>query len=175
MTRSLLTSVNCGRRGRRRVSVVPTLVTLLIVAAVVASASASIAAGRDGAAHAARALKGTATAHLSLVEPNGSELTESGKVSGALTGTMRAVIHTGAVFAGSFAIHTHAGSIRGYGTAKPSAESRGTRYESFRGTLVIKGGSGRYIHARGTAGLYGVYDRRYESLVVETTVGTLTY
>jgi hypothetical protein len=88
---------------------------------------------------------------------------------------MRADLHTGAVFTGSFTIHTHAGLITGNGTAKPSEESRGTRYESFHGTLVVRGGSGRYAHARGTAGLYGVFDRRYDSMLVQTTVGTLTY
>jgi len=151
------------------------LATLLIAGAVAVSTAGSSAAERDSAARAARALEGTATAHLSLLEANGSELIESGKVSGALSGRMRADLHTGAVFAGSFTISTHAGSIRGRGTARPSEESRGTRYESFRGTLVVKGGTGRYAHAHGTAGLYGVFDSRKETLIVQTTVGTLTY
>jgi hypothetical protein len=48
------------------------------------------------------------------------------------------------------------------------------RYESFRGSLTVTGGSGRYAHARGRAGLYGVYDRKTGNLTVQTT-GRLTY
>ncbi len=77
----------------------------------------------------------------------------------------------GATFTGSFTIYTRGGTITGHGTATPHGSGI---YESFAGTLVVSGGSGRYTHARGRAGLYGTFDRDSYGLVVQTT-GTLLY
>jgi hypothetical protein len=111
---------------------------------------ASVATARA----AARTLNGTATAHLSLVHIDGSELIERGPV-----------------FTGTFTIDTHAGSITGHGTATP----RGTgRYQSFSGTFLATSGTSRYAHVRGRGGLYGTYDRRSDEVVIQIT-GTLSY
>jgi hypothetical protein len=77
----------------------------------------------------------------------------------------------GATFTGSFTIYTHGGSIRGHGSANPHGSGV---YESFAGSLVATGGTGRYTHAHGRAGLYGTFNRNNYALLVQTT-GTLLY
>jgi hypothetical protein len=149
----------------------PVVALAILLAGAVAMSTAASAARRQPAARAARSLNGTATAHLHLVHPNGTQLYEEGPVSGALPGSMRAVVHTGNVLTGSFTIHTHGGSINGSGRATPHGQGR---YQSFSGTITITGGTGRYGHAHGHAGLYGTFDRRTYALVIQTT-GRFSY
>jgi hypothetical protein len=172
MIRSSGTSAKYGRRPRSLARALAALAIPMAAGAVLMSTAEPAAAGRQPAAHAARTLHGTATAHLHLVEAEGSQLTEEGPVSGALTGSARGDLHTGAVFTASFTIHTSAGSITGYGTAAPHGLGR---YQSFSGSFRASSGSGRYAHISGRAGLYGVFDRRSESVVIQTTDGTLSY
>jgi hypothetical protein len=122
-------------------------------------------------AHAARALKASDTAHLRYLSASGSLLLEEGQTTGTLPGRMRAHVNVGATFSGSFTIYTSYGSITGRGSAIPHGS--GT-YESFAGTLSVSGGSGRYAHAHGRAGLYGTFDRDDYAFVVQTN-GTLVY
>ncbi len=149
---------------------VATLAILAIGSAAFIGAAGSSAA-RNQAAHAARSLNGTATAHLHLIKANGSQLYEEGPVTGALPGSMRAVLTTGTVFAGSFTIRTTGGSIEGHGRAT----THGTgRYQSFNGSITVNGGTGRYSHAHGHTELSGTFDRRTYAMVIHTT-GTLSY
>jgi hypothetical protein len=149
-----------------------TALTVFIAAgAVLPSAGASVAMGREQVAHAAATIDGTATSHLHLVTAEGSRLTEEGTVAGALVGSIRAELKTGAIFTASFTIHTHDGSITGHGQANPHGSGR---YQSFRGSFLATNGSGRYAHVSGHAGLYGVFDRRTYSVVIQTT-GMFTY
>jgi hypothetical protein len=122
-------------------------------------------------AHTARSLNGTATASLHLVATEGSKLYEEGPVTGALPGTMKATFTTGTVFTGSFTIHTHGSTIKGQGKAIPHGSGR---YQSFRGSITITGGSGLYRRAHGHTGLYGTFDRRTFGLVIQTK-GILSY
>ncbi len=122
-------------------------------------------------AHAARTLNGEATARMHLVKAEGSQLLEEGLVTGALAGSAHGTFHTGAVFLGAITIHTRGGSISGEGRAIPSGSGR---YQSFRGSFKATSGSGLYTHVSGHAGLYGVLDRRHDSVVIQTT-GRLTY
>jgi hypothetical protein len=131
----------------------------------------SYSAGRQLAAHTARSLNANATAHLRLIRAEGSQLFEEGEVSGALKGWMRAELKTSPVFTGSFTTRTHDGVIKGHGSAKPHGAGR---YQSFSGSFVVTGGTRRYAHAKGRAGLYGVFDRRTDRVVVQTT-GKLSY
>jgi hypothetical protein len=147
------------------------LAILIITSAPLLSATGSSAAIPSAVAYAARTLNGTATAHLHLVRAEGSELVEEGPVSGVLTGTARAQLSTGAIFTASFTIHAHEGSITGHGHATPHGSGR---YQSFSGSFNATNGTGRYAHVSGHAGLYGVFDRRTDSVVIQTT-GTLTY
>lgn len=160
------------QRHRRRVRVLTLVTALAAIAAAPVNTAASSASTREATAHAAHVLDGTATARLHLVYPEGSELIEEGPVTGALTGSARAKLHTGAVFRASFTIHTPAGSISGRGEAEPDGSGR---YQSFKGSFFASGGSGRYAHIKGRAGLYGVFDRRYDSVVIQTAGGELTY
>jgi hypothetical protein len=116
-------------------------------------------------------LKASDTAHLHYVSASGSLLYEEGQASGTLPGTMRVHLDVGAVFRGSFTIRTRAGTITGRGVATPHGSGA---YESFAGSLVITGGSGRYAQAHGRAGLYGTFSRSDYRLLVQTT-GTLLY
>jgi hypothetical protein len=134
---------------------------------------ASTATGAKGpSARLARTVTGTATARLSPVSVEGSRLEEAGPVSGALTGSVRADLHVGSTFTASFTIHTKNGEIVGQGEAKPHGSGR---YESFSGSLAAKSGTGRYAHIHGTAGLYGVVDRRTDKVTIQATGGHLVY
>jgi len=123
-------------------------------------------------AAARRTLTGTATAHLHLIKAEGSQLIEEGPVSGTLTGAAHAKLHIGATFTANFTIRTHAGTLTGSGVAVPHGSGR---YQSFSGSFLATSGSGRYTHISGRAGLYGVFDRRTDSAVIQTSGGKLTY
>jgi hypothetical protein len=122
-------------------------------------------------ARAAHALTATDTAHLRYVSASGSLLYEQGQATGTLPGSMRAHVDVGAVMSGSFTIYTRGGSISGHGSA--AVHGSGV-YESFAGSLVATGGSGRFAHAHGRARLYGTFNRDTYALVIQT-VGTLRY
>jgi len=145
---------------------------LVMVAAAVASVGAS-ASGRGGdpRARAARTLDGTDTAHLHLVHQDEALLYEEGGASGVVPGQMRARLRVGPLFSGTFTIHTSRGSIAGHGSATPHGVGR---YQSFHGTLLIIGGSGRYRRVHGRTQLYGTFDRRTFAVVVQTA-GRLSY
>jgi len=135
------------------------------------AALAAFAAAAMSAPAQARTVGGADTAHLHLVHQHESLLYEEGSAAGALPGRMRARLTVGYVFTGSCTIYTAHGSITGRGTATPHGSGR---YQSFRGTLVITAGSGRYRHIHGRTALYGTFDRRTFAVVVQT-VGRLSY
>ena len=150
-----------GSLNRRRIGA-PTIVVLLIVL------------GSAAPAAIARTLKATDTAHLYKVSVSGSNLIEQGKATGTIPGRMRAIVNIGATISGTFTISVRGvGTITGHGTATPHGSGR---YESFAGSIVVTGGTGRYAHARGQTGLYGTFDRESKAyaLVIQTT-GTLSY
>jgi hypothetical protein len=116
-------------------------------------------------------LTATDTAHLRYVSASGSLLYEQGTATGTLPGKMRAHVNVGATMSGSFTIYARGGSIRGHGSA--AVHGSGV-YESFSGSLVATGGSGRFARAHGRARLYGTFNRNTYALVIQT-VGTLRY
>jgi hypothetical protein len=124
-----------------------------------------------GIAHAAHALKASDTARLHYVSASGSLLLEEGAASGTIPGSMRVHLNVGATLSGNFTIYTSGGSIKGHGEATPHGSGV---YESFAGSLVASGGSGRYTHAHGRANLYGTFNRDTYALTIQTT-GTLSY
>jgi len=128
-------------------------------------------ASAPAAAHAARTLKATDTAHLHYLSASGSLLREEGKATGTLPGSMRASVNVGASISGNFTIYTRGGSIKGHGSATPHGSGV---YESFAGSVTVTGGTGRYAHARGHTGLYGTFNRNTYALTIQTT-GTLSY
>jgi hypothetical protein len=126
---------------------------------------------RSRQAHTARAVTATDTASLHYVSASGSLLFEEGKASGTLPGSMRVHFNVGATLSGSFTIYTRGGSIKGHGEATPHGSGV---YESFAGSLLATGGSGRFSHAHGRARLYGTFNRDTYALTLQTT-GTLSY
>jgi hypothetical protein len=139
-----------------------------------------------GAARAARARSGPILARsartigvndngqLLRVHASGEIITEEGKVSGTLPGTATVRLDIGAeVVTASFRITVQGvGSIVGHASARLSSPGR---HASFRGTLSVTGGTGRYAHARGEGKLYGVIERKSDDLTVQTREGTLHY
>jgi hypothetical protein len=123
------------------------------------------------AARMARTERLAMTAHLRYVTARGSYLLEEGSAVGPLAGAVKARIRFTADISGSFAFYPRGGSITGYGSGK--LHESGT-YVSFGGTVTITGGTGRFAHARGSGGLYGVYDRRTLGLTIQTT-GDVSY
>lgn len=123
------------------------------------------------AARTARTERLSMTAHLRYLTAKGAYLLEEGSASGPLAGTVKAHVRITADISGSFEFYPHDGSISGYGSAR--LHESGT-YVSFGGTVMITGGTGRYAHARGSGGLYGVYNRRTLGLTIQTT-GSLSY
>lgn len=124
-------------------------------------------------ARVARTMHTTDEAHLLYIRSRsaGSHLFEEGTADGTLPGCVIAKCNLGATFTANVTISTPAGIIRGHGIATPHASGI---YESFSGTLTITGGTGRYAHAHGHAGLYGLFNRRTYNLIVQTT-GSLSY
>jgi hypothetical protein len=124
-------------------------------------------------ARAARTLKVNDTGYLHLLHASGSILSEVGSVSGTLPGAASVRLDVGENVTATFTIHVRGGgSIVGHGSA--SLHSSG-RYSSFGGTLSVTGGTGRFAHAHGAGKLYGVIERRSDSLTVQTREGTLHY
>jgi hypothetical protein len=148
-------------------------VASVVLAILASAASASVAAPNSRAprAHTAGVVKITDTGKLHYIKHSGSQILEEGTAQGALPGSMRARCNLGTTFTASFTIYTHGGTITGHGTATPHDTGL---YESFAGKLTITGGTGRYTHAHGHAGLYGTFNRRTYALVVQTT-GSLSY
>lgn len=146
----------------------------IVFFALAASAKATAAVSRSRpTAHSARVLNATDTARLTYNarDSEGATLIEEGVAKGRLPGTMRARLSIEGAFSGTFVLRVSGGTLKGRGTATPSG---GGRYESFHGSLVITGGTGRYVHAHGKAGLYGVYDRNTQGFTVQTT-GSISY
>lgn len=148
------------------------LCVLVIIAGVSSISAADAQDKHEIRAHSTRVLNATDTAHLHYIHSSGAQLVETGSATGTLPGRMKANISIGATFGGSFTIYTSGGdSVHGQVSAAPHGS--GT-YESFRGSLTVTGGTGRYAHAHGHADLYGVFDRKTYALVVQTT-GRITY
>jgi predicted outer membrane repeat protein len=84
---------------------------------------------------------------------------------------MHVHFNVGPTFSGNFTIYTRGGAIKGHGTATPHGSGV---YESFAGSLVVTGGTGRYAHAHGRGNMYGTFNRNTYGLVIQTA-GTLLY
>jgi hypothetical protein len=160
-------------RPGRRLRNLSILVGFTLSMLALATAAEAFAGGSEDVARVARTVDGADVAHLHLVrQREGEVLYEEGVATGSLPGHMRAELRVQpTVLTGRCTITTRDGSITGEGHATPHGAGR---YQSFRGTLLITKGTGRYKGIHGRAGLYGTFDRRTFALVVQTT-GTLSY
>lgn len=130
--------------------------------------------GRHGQArsHHGRTLRASDRASLHYVSSTVNVFYETGRASGTLPGFMAVHMRLGAArFSGRYVIRAAGGSIRGSGSATPHGSGA---YESFAGTIVVSGGTGRFRHARGRAHVYGTFNRIDNRLTLHTT-GTLHY
>jgi hypothetical protein len=139
-----------------------------LLASIILAAAATL----GPAAASARTISGADTAHLELRHQDESLLLEEGKATGVLPGRMRAELKVAQhQFSGTCTIYTDGSSITGHGVATPKGAGR---YQSFKGTLTITGGTGRFRGAHGQTGLYGTFDRITFSIVIQTT-GNFSY
>jgi hypothetical protein len=130
-------------------------------------------AGAQPRARTARSLQTTDFAKLRYNQhkSSGSWLYEEGTATGTLPGGMHVYANIGPTLTATFTIYARGGTVRGHASAKPHGSGR---YESFAGSLTATGGTGRYSHAHGHAGFYGVLNRLNYAMTVQTT-GTLSY
>ena len=158
--------------GRRHTSL---LAAVLLASGILAgAANASAGAGGTPWASAARTLDVQDEGRLRLVKSSGSQLIDEGPASGTIPGKVRIVfVYDGnPTVSAQITIYGHGGSIQAHGTGDLSSPTSAS--PSFKGSLTISGGAGRYAHARGTGELYGVFYRRSYAITVQTQ-GTLRY
>jgi hypothetical protein len=155
-------------------SSIATLAALFVMSVVAIAPTSANASSRlaSPTARVARTLSGADTGRVHLVRLHEEILEEEGAATGALPGRMRTRFKlSGHAVVGQCTIYTQGGTITGSGSAKVSGKGQ---YRSFRGSLTIESGTGRYVHAHGRAGLYGTLDTLTFMLVVQTT-GTISY
>ncbi|HST33533.1 MAG TPA: hypothetical protein VLJ80_08450 [Solirubrobacteraceae bacterium] len=123
-------------------------------------------------AHVARSLRVVDTAHMHRVSCNCNDIAEEGQAKGSLPGPVRGYVNVGAPIIFRFTITVRGGgTLSGEGSGKP----RGNPAEpSFKGTMKVTGGTGRYRHAHGTGGFYGTINRSSYAAVMQVA-GTLSY
>ncbi|MHB1858842.1 MAG: hypothetical protein ACYCUM_01825 [Solirubrobacteraceae bacterium] len=160
-----------ARTPRRRARPVALRLARSLLTSALALALLCCAAPLSALASSALRLRATDRASLRYISASGSLLYETGRANGTLPGWMRVHMRIESTFTGSFAIHVRGGTIIGHGWATPHGSGV---YESFAGTLLVTGGTGRYRHAHGRAGLYGTFDRNNYDLTIKTA-GTLLY
>jgi hypothetical protein len=141
-------------------------------AGLLAIASSGAAAGER--AHAAHTMSVKDEGHLKLVHSSGSLLIDEGPASGTIPGKTRVsfTYNGNPNVTAQIVIYGHSGRIYAHGGGRLSSPSSAS--PSFKGSLKITGGTGRYAHANGSGTLYGVFYRRSYGLVVQTE-GSLHY
>lgn len=162
-----------GHAGLPSLAAIATTLTAfaLTFAVLAIGAAQARTRSRQQRGHAARALRATDHARLRYRSAKGEWLFETGSAEGTIPGWMQVHMRIGSYFSGNFVIHAAGGVIRGHGTAFPHGSGE---WESFKGSLIVTGGTGRYRHAEGRAGLYGAFNRRTYELNIKTT-GVLRY
>lgn len=123
-----------------------------------ATASTAAASGRT-AGHAALSstyVKEQGRLHATS-KSGGSAIVEQGYAEGTFSANLDIdlTIKISQV-TGSFTAYLKGGSISGYASATPHVSGK---WVSFKGSLTIKHGTGRYTGASGTASLYGSLER----------------
>jgi hypothetical protein len=111
---------------------------------------------------------------LHFVRESGSKMLDEGPATGTIPGTVRLhfAYNGSPSVSAQFTIYARSGTLNG--EAKGKLNSPTSPNPSFRGSLRITGGTGRYAHARGGGELFGVYNRRTYGLIVQA-LGTLRY
>jgi hypothetical protein len=138
--------------------------------------SAVLAVGLAATLPASGVAAGRITVHddgyLQFRTSSGSVLIDEGRVSGTLPGRARVrfTYNGGPTVNASFTISGSGWSLQGM--AKCRLSNPNSKTPSFRGSLTLRNGGGRYVHAHGSGELFGVFDRRSYALTVQAR-GTL--
>jgi hypothetical protein len=145
-----------------------------LLASCVALGDASAIASETPSARTASTMYVKDEGRLRLTKSSGSTLIDEGPATGTIPGKVRIVfVYDGNPTVGAqITIYGHSGTIQAHGTGRLSSPASPS--PSFKGTLTIAGGAGRYAHASGTGQMYGVFYRRSYALTVQTQ-GTLRY
>jgi hypothetical protein len=143
------------------------LSTLLLCGA--ACAVTAGAASAKGARRARTSLTNTYVkeqGHLHFVSKNGgSAIVEQGSATGTFSASLNIDLTIKvSKITGSFTAYLKGGSISGYAYATPHVSGQ---WVSFKGSLTIKHGTGRYAGASGTSSLYGSFNRTQLKLNVQ--------
>ena len=153
-------AASLGRAMTRRVPAM--LSTLCLCGAACAGATAAAAADSPARTTNARAALASTyvkeQGHLhSSDKSGGSTIIEQGNAEGTFDAGLDIdlTIKISQV-TGSFTANLKGGSISGYASATPHISGK---WVSFKGSLTIKHGTGRYAGASGTASLYGSLER----------------
>jgi hypothetical protein len=135
-------------------------------------ASASTTATRDATSALSISVKDEG--YLRFVKSSGSLLIDQGSARGTIPGTVkiRFVYDGSPSVSAQITIYARAGSLQAHATGRLSSPTSPS--PSFKGSLIISAGSGRYLHAQGSGQLYGVFYRRSYGMTVQTE-GTLRY
>jgi hypothetical protein len=168
---------NRGRASSPRPAHRAILPALLALLALTTSSTAPVtrAFGAGGpAGRFARVLKVHDEGHLSFISSSGSQLIDEGLARGTLPGRVRLhFIYDGSpMVTAQFTVRGANWSIQAHAQGRLSNPT--SPNPSFRGSLLITGGSGRYARARGGGELFGVFSRRNYGLIVQA-IGKLTY
>jgi hypothetical protein len=133
-------------------------------AAVAALTGALLACGLGSAAASETYIKEEGHLHLAR-KSGGSAIVEEGSASGTFDASVQTEITIKVSrVTGSVVVHLKGGSISGNATATPHFSGK---YVSFKGSLTIKHGTGRYRGASGTAGFYGALNHANYTLSVQ--------
>lgn len=140
----------------------------------VAVIAAALALGTLAAPAAARVLSVRDEGHLRFVHSSGSQLIDEGPISGTINGHVRVrfTYNGDPNVSSTLTIYSRPGSISVRASGRLSSPTSPS--PSFRGSLRIVGGTGRYAHASGTGELFGVFYRRSYGMVVQT-IGRMRY
>lgn len=166
------------RRSGRARSVTSQAAVLVLCTLALASLLDEAAAQASGleapVARSARTVKVHDEGHLRFSSSSGSQLIDEGSARGTLPGRVRLrFTYDGSpTVSAQFTISGAGWSIRARAQGRLSNPTSPS--PSFRGSLTITGGSGRYAHARGSGELFGVFNRRSYGLTVQA-IGKLTY
>jgi hypothetical protein len=144
-----------------------TLIVVISALAVSALTGASGAAGRRARSAGARVLNVHDEGKLRFVKSSGSRLLDEGHATGTFPGAVKVQFtYTGdPTVTAQFTIAGSGGRIEARGSARLSSPT--TPAPSFRGRMVIIGGTGRYAHIHGSGELFGVFNRRSYGLTVQ--------
>jgi hypothetical protein len=161
--------------GRERI-IVGAAASIAAVCAAAAGGGGTLALGASSqpAAHAARVLNVRDEGHLRFIKSSGSIIIDEGHASGTFPGwvKVRFAYDGEPTVSSRFTISGSGGSISAQGSGRLSSPTSPS--PSFRGSMLITGGTGRYAHIHGRGELFGVYYRRSYGLTVQA-LGKLSY